>query len=697
MDDHVYVLNNGAIHHLDVNLLKWAFASLPFDLWQPLTWVSLAFDYHFWQLNPFGYHLTNILLHALNAAIVLLIADNIIRKIPALEERLCSVKFLYPMTLLLAGLLFGIHPLRVESVVWITERKDVLNGAFTFGALLFYLKHAELKSAGDERWITPSYLVSFSLFAFSLMAKPVSVVLPAMFLVVDWYPLGRWRKGEIWQLLIEKIPYFLISATISILTLYFASKNHILRPYDFLSPWQRLAVSGNAVFEYCSLLLFPVGITPLKLLPSPIPLVYTIKCSAVVLLLILSCGAARGRRWVPVTWACFLLPLIPVLAIFQNGDQAFAARYTYLPSLAPAIAAAALIGSSYVRMKRSTNRLKTRLTLAVISVYLMFFACMTYHLTRSWDDTESYWTRVLVVDPGAKPYVERGEYYSKVGRFSEAVGDYTRAIERADGAFRKYVYNIYAFRGEALRSSGRYEEAVRDFSTAIEMSPHRIYYFCRGRSLKALGRAKEAGEDFRIAGTAAGTVGYWYTDLSNSEIRIRLEKNPDDPDALAARAVAALRRRDYRVALADLDRALSLDSKRAVFYWDRSTVYFETGMSDRALDDCSAALHINPLYLEPYLRRAAIYAEGGYYSKAVDDLTTAIGIDKSSFEGYANRGLVLYRMGRPGDAIKDFDIALAINPESAETYYNRGLAHAASGAAGAADKDFRQARMLGYQ
>jgi len=695
MDDHIYVLNNVHIRQLDLNLLTWAFTALPIDLWQPLTWLSLALDYRFWGLNPFGYHLTTIVLHALNTALVLLIGDSIIRKIPELKEKLAAISYLYPLTLLLAGLLFGIHPLRVESVVWITERKDVLNGLFTFGAIFFYLQHGEQCPVGKDRFPGRNYLLALLLFALSLMVKPVSVVLPAIFLALDWYPLNRFQRGGIKRLFIEKVPFLLLSVSISVVTLYFASKNQILRPYDFLSPWQRLTVSGNAIFEYCRLLLLPIGISPLKLIPTPIPFAYTIKSLAVSGLFCAVIGGWK-KKWLPVTALCFLLPLLPVLAIFQNGEQALAARYTYLPSLAVSITAAALLGVAYKKLQQSTVRLQGAFAL-LVAAYLLFFLAMTFQLTRSWDDAESYWTRVLTVDPLAKPYFERGEYFSKVGRFSEAVSDYGKAIEKADGNFRRYVYNIYAIRGEALRSLGRHEDAVRDFSLAISLSPQRIYYFSRGQSLKALGRVREAEGDFRIAAGADGSIGYWYTDPSSGEISQRLEKNPDDAEALAARAVAAMRRRDYQPALPDLDRAISLDPGRDSYYWQRSTLHLETGRTEAALADCSSAIRLNPRHLDALLRRAALYAEKGENLRALDDLTAVIALNRSGFEGYANRGLVLYRLGRLAEAIKDLDAALAINPQSAETRYNRGAARSAAGDAALAEEDFRRAGELGYK
>ncbi|RII26160.1 MAG: hypothetical protein CXR31_10655 [Geobacter sp.] len=508
LDDPDYVLNNPLIRQLDGELFRAAFTQAHVGWWMPLTWISLAVDYHFWGLNPVGYHLTNILLHTVNTGLVVLIADRLYRHALPESLRKGNHRLLYPATLLLAGLLFGLHPLRVESVTWVTERKDVLNGLFSLGAVVCYLRYAE--RARESKGAGRLYVASLGFFICSLMAKSVSVVLPVMLLVLDWYPLGRWRQGvPVRQLLGEKLPFLVLSLLMSAATMYFTAQTQYLVSYDIFPFSQRLVVSGTAIVEYCRLLLVPVGIIPLFMIPDPIPFDYTVKAIVAGVICI---GIYLGRKhvWLPATWLTFIFPLLPVLAFFQNGDQAYAARFTYLPSLGPSIAAAGLLAVGYGRLAR-LSRWGGGLLVTAIMVLLMWYAGMTLRLIAVWDNPGTLWSRVIAVEPGAQAYKERGVYHYNTGNHAAAVDDFTQAISLVTSVWRPYVYNLYAYRGEALWAAGRYSEAIQDLTAAIDLNPRPSYYHYRGLSLQALGRGQDAAEDFRRAGPAPGSID-WYWD-----------------------------------------------------------------------------------------------------------------------------------------------------------------------------------------
>lgn len=504
-DDPDYVLENMAIRALDGSFILWAFSDAYNGWWMPLTWVSLAVDHHFWGVNPFGYHLTNILLHAVNAGLVVLLADQLLRN--GLVSRFKGT-MAYPALVLFAGLLWGIHPLRVESVAWVSERKDVLNGLFSLGAVLCYILHAKecadgSPGGGGRRY----YLLSLALFACSLMAKSVSVVLPALLLLLDWYPLNRVRQGRVKGILIEKIPFLILSLAMATATIHFASRSQYLVSYELFPFTQRLVVSGTALFEYCRLLLVPSGIIPLFMIPDPVPVSYAVK-AVIVGAVCFGIYAVRQRSWIPAVWLAFVLPLLPVLAFFQNGDQAYAARFTYLPSVAPSIAAAAMLGIGYGKLAAAASRYRFFLT-AIALVMLVWYAGVTVRLIAVWDNTGTFWSRVIEFEPGAQAYKERGWYRYSNGMYRQAIDDYTEAIRTVTSVWRPYLYNLYAYRGEALRAAGRYDEAVKDFTAAIERYPHPSYYYYRGAALQALGRQSEAEDDLRRGGPDPGLV-EWY-------------------------------------------------------------------------------------------------------------------------------------------------------------------------------------------
>lgn len=506
-DDPAFVLNNLVIRQFDTNLFVWSFSTVPAfsGIWIPLTWLSFAVDYHFWGLNPAGYHLTNILLHSVNVMLLVLIADRLCRR-AFLENS--SPSWLVNVALVSAGLFFGIHPLRVESVAWVTERKDVLNGIFTFGAILFYLQYVQEKGDARQSGAVRNFLLSLSCFLLSLMAKPVSVVLPVMLLVADWYPLDRLNKGNLKAVLLEKSPYFLIAAAVSLTTLFIASGNGgLLISMANFPLLERVVVSGNALFEYLRLMLLPFGIVQYDPLPPQIPYAYLIKgLLAVILIMVML--VSRSRILIAAT-LCFLLPLLPTLALFQNNDHAYAARYTYLPAAMPSIAVASAIVFAY-RKANGMRWVFMKWNIAVLTIAcLLFFAVMTVNLIGIWKDTGTFWTRIIEVRPMGRAYQERGLYHFKQRKFNLAIADFSKAIEIAFGLGMFDRYNLNAFRGEAFRETGQYEAAVEDFTYAISIAPRPAYFYRRGLALKALGRFEEADEDFSRAGTDKGPI-EWY-------------------------------------------------------------------------------------------------------------------------------------------------------------------------------------------
>jgi protein O-mannosyl-transferase len=526
LDDPFYITNNPLIRSLDIDALRRIFTEAHLGAWLPLTYVSLAVDYHFWGDNPTGYHLTNILLHAGNAALVVLLADRLLKngrglrvegREVSVEGREVSVEgrgmrtqmaglkdggYLYPGMLLLAGLLWALHPLRVESVAWAAERKDVLNGLFTLAAILAYIGFVRLKNSGMERrkWLG-TYLLSLFLFTLSLLAKQVSVTIPVILLLLDWYPLGRLGKGRLVPLLVEKIPFFAVALLIALVTIYFAVAEKMLSSIQDLPFYVRVLVSGNAIFEYCRLMLFPVGISPYFVLPKPLQYGYLVKTVVVVAVTLFMARFAARRQAAAATWFVFLILLLPMLAFVQAGDDlALAARYTYLPAIAPAIAVAAALVLFTGRLLSQGRRFLATVLLGTVAVFLAVSVGITLKLISVWKDTGSFWSRVIEIEPVGRAYGDRGVYYLINGKSAAAVDDFNAAIDIAAKAGVRSIFNLYAFRGVALSDTGRFSEAVADFDRAIALYPHPTYYQQRGAALKALGREAEAEDDFRRAG-----------------------------------------------------------------------------------------------------------------------------------------------------------------------------------------------------
>ncbi|ABB30827.1 TPR repeat-containing protein [Geobacter metallireducens RCH3] len=501
-DDPYYVIDNPGIRILDRQFIREAFTTSYLGWWMPLTWASFAIDYHFWGLDPLGYHLTNIVLHALNAGLVVLVADRLLRRWQG-EWSGGGTSFLYPAVLLLAGLLWGIHPLRVESVAWVTERKDVLNGVFALGSIFSYLCYADREDNG-RKGARSAYAVSLLFFLLSLMAKPVSVVIPAMLLVLDWYPLGRLSRENAVKRVAEKLPFFALALAVVAATITLASGESILVSFHVFPLYKRIILAGSSLFAYLRMAVFPVGLVNLYLLPRVFPASYYLAALGILALTCFCFFGWKRRPGLLAAWLLFVLPLAPVLGFLQNGSQAYADRFTYLPGVALSIGGAGLLGGMVSRCRGRSRQLVVALAVAAT----ILCGTVSYHLIGAWKNPETLWSRVIAVEPIGRAFYLRADYRQQKGRYLEAAADLADSIAIGERDGFPGVFNLHAMRGDALNRAGRYGDAVREFTTAINLKPVPEYFYHRGTALMALGRGEEAAADFREAGDATGPIAW---------------------------------------------------------------------------------------------------------------------------------------------------------------------------------------------
>jgi tetratricopeptide (TPR) repeat protein len=313
---------------------------------------------------------------------------------------------------------------------------------------------------------------------------------------------------EFLQLAVEKIPYFVLSAAAAILMLSNAYNMKALVKFDQFPMGSRIIASGNAVFEYVRLQLLPFDISPLHIIPSPIPAAYTVKTILIILVTVVILVLRKKYSWLTAAWCCFVIALVPILAVFQANPMSFAAHCTYLPSVFPGIIVAATLAEAYNKYAASFPYHKAAAILA--ASLLIFYGAMTQFHIGVWKDSETLWTRVIEIQPFDRPYFTRALHYVDVGRYQEAIDDYSVCLKFMTDDNNPDSFNLHAFRGEALAKAGRYEEAVRDFTAAIEAYPHQLYYYHRGMALREMGRAGEAEADLQRAGNARGQM-FWFT------------------------------------------------------------------------------------------------------------------------------------------------------------------------------------------
>jgi Flp pilus assembly protein TadD len=374
LDDPSYVTRNPMVlKGFTGEGVRWAFSSFEAANWHPLTWISHMADVSLFGLDPSPHHLMNLAHHLAAVLVLYLVMSILLGRI---------------WTPLLAVLPFGVHPLRVESVAWLAERKDVLAALCGMLALLAHVGHA--RRPGPVR-----YTLVVIAFALGLLAKPVLVTLPLVLLVVDVWPLGRHRlPGPAW-ILAEKVPLLLLAAVSSVLTYLAQRQGGMVKPLAVHPAGERVANALVSVARYLGKLLYPRELyLPYPMDPSllaPLPVLL-----AVLLLAAITLTALSFRRSLPsllAGWAWFSITLIPVIGLVQVGDQAMADRYSYLPS------AGLLLGLAGVLVPPGRSVLG-RTTLIGILLVDGAFLPATIRQTRLWRDDLSLHRHAVAADPG---------------------------------------------------------------------------------------------------------------------------------------------------------------------------------------------------------------------------------------------------------------------------------------------------------
>jgi len=381
-DDNRNFLENPAYRGLGWPQIRWMWTSFHLGHYVPLTWMTLGLDYELWGMNPVGYHLQNLLLHCANAVLVYVLARRVMT-LSGLDGEPGQLDAAAG----LAALLFAVHPLRVESVAWVTERRDMLSLLFCLVSVLCYCRSV-IPNERQRRW----YILSLVTFAMALLSKATSISLPAVLLVLNVYPLKRvgvhgsnGRSAR--AVFLELVPFAVLSVATAVLSIV------ALSPPPQLSFGGKLAVSAFSLTFYIWKSFAPSGLAPLYEMPKvvdPFATRYVVSYAVVVLTSAAAWGVRRRFPGATTAWVVFLVVLLPMLGAVQNGPQIAADRYTY--HAAPALAI--LAAGAAAQWRRVPLGLRWSLPVAILA--LLFG--LTWRQTEIWHDSERLWSRVLAVD-----------------------------------------------------------------------------------------------------------------------------------------------------------------------------------------------------------------------------------------------------------------------------------------------------------
>ena len=619
-DDFETIVENQNIRGFTWSLLRWMFTTFHLGHYQPLSWLSFSLDYLLWGLEPFGYHLTNILLHSANAVLFYFVTRRLLAiALPS------SGKVVLNLAAGFSALIFAIHPLRVESVAWATERRDVLSGFFLLLTVLSYLKavSAETDPRSWRSWIT----VAVVLYVLSLLSKASGMTLPLVLLVLDVYPLrrlgggaGRWVGESARWVWLEKLPFLLAATAAGAIALTAQETAGALVSAETHDLGGRIAQSLYGVTFYLGKTLFPRGLAPLYEIPHDIDLFHPrfVISSLVVFLSSLGFFMLRSR-WPAglACWLVYLLLLMPVSGIAQSGLQLVADRYSYLPCMAWAILlAAALPRFWWAENSQIARPLPAALLITVPLFALVGLGMLTWKQTEIWHDSERLWNYALVVSPSGMANLHVGRFVAQRGDLAEAEKYLRRAVEfnPQNDVFQSNLALI-------LARQGNLTEATDHFRRALEINPKDPATLNNmGIALAQQGRLDEAIEYFSRSLKIKPNDASGHTNMANlllnrgdlegatKHLRVAIEIDPADADNHNTLAIISAKRGDLAEATKYLRRVVELKPGDAATANNLAITLAQQGKLNEAAQYFEAALQIDPNFAEAHAGLARVLA-----------------------------------------------------------------------------------------
>ena len=484
LDDNEYVVENSLIRSLAPgNLWNMLVATGP-AYWHPLTWLSHAIDYYLFGDNPGGHHLTSLFLHGFNVFWVFLLCMYLLSRGDKAERTFSEAV----AVALFSALAFGLHPLRVESVVWAAERKDLLCAFFMFPAMLTYLKYADAELPADrKRW----YGWTLILFVLALMSKPMAVTLPLVLLLFDVYPLNRFRAGSQWlRLVIEKVPFFALSLLCGLLTLFAQNKAGAVMSVGTLSYTDRVLNAFHSGVFYLEKTLWPHPVVPFYPFPEQGFLMYLKATAFIALTVLLIVLWRRGQRVGLAVWLFFLITVSPVIGIVQAGEQAAADRFTYIPTVGFYLLAAMGLLQVWNKWRETSMKQGALIGISLVAlVSLILLSQLTHRQIPVWKNPGTLWQKVIKEFPGQTPksYRISGHYFMVQGQTKKAVGFYEQAIE----LFPRYV-EPYNDLGLFYMNQKNYEKAESYFKASLDVRRDAVVENNMGLLHLSQGQTKQA-------------------------------------------------------------------------------------------------------------------------------------------------------------------------------------------------------------
>ncbi|PIQ99287.1 MAG: hypothetical protein COV66_11930 [Nitrospinae bacterium CG11_big_fil_rev_8_21_14_0_20_45_15] len=599
-DDNGFIYNNPFITSLSLENLWTMATTFHYSNWQPLSWLSHAIDYQLFGLHPAGHHLTSVLFHCWNTFWVFLI----VREYLAYTcKKNLDVRVLW-QSALIAAFFFGLHPLRVESVAWVSERKDVLSTFLAFPVFLTYLRYVTAQEAKRKLfWMR----ISLVLFFLSLTAKPMPLTLPLILLLLDYYPFARWQKSsDLIPLIREKIPFFVLSLASVLITLLAQNQIGAIKNFEQIVLTRRIANAFQSLSSiYLEKSFWPVVLSPFYYYPRTYEGVWI---SVVLFLTISGLCYQSWRKEKPlfaIAWLYFLITLLPVIGIVQVGEQAAADRYTYFPSLCLSLLVGAGIYSARHTKITAQKIALDKIAIFAMSAVLVLFSTLTFKQVKVWEESLNFWEQVGKTNPerGAWTLARRGNVLLLRGQVDEAIQLFVEGLK-----YRPNDFYLHFSLGTAYTLKKKYVEAEKEYLKTMSISPNVASVH------NALGKLYAATGKLALA-----------------------EEN--------------------------LKKAIEITPRFPLAYLNLGELYLAQNRLQLAEDAFNTALKDHPASANAYDNLGTIYSRRKDYAKAEQYFQKAVKKDKIYFQAFIHLGELYTEIGEVGKAENAYRKVLEILPD----------------------------------
>ncbi len=546
-DDPVYVYQNPNIQAgITLKAVKWAFLSISCtSIWHPLTWLSHTLDWQLFGTNAGGHHLINLVFHVANTLLLFLVLKQ-------MTGALWSSAFV--------AALFALHPLHIQSVAWVSERKDVLSTFFWILTMWAYVRFANRPKIAN-------YLLVIVFLALGLMAKAMLVTLPFVFLLLDYWPLERLgTKRSLSRLLIEKIPLFAVVLTSCIVTFIAQKRGGAAHTLENCSFFVRMANASISYVQYIIKMIWPTHLAVFYPHPGQnVSILYAVVSAAVLLVItILILRSAGNHRYLLTGWFWYLGTLLPVIGLVQVGDQALADRYSYITLTGLFI----IIAWGMPELLAKWRYKKVALAVPAMLIVLVMAVC-TYFQLGYWRNSLTLFQHALdVTGDNYTMHLSISESLREQGRLDEAIYHCSEAVRIKPEGFMAHIRLGYI-----LRDAGRLDEAVGEYRKCLQIKP-------------------DDPNTLRILGTIVGQLGRFDEAVKYFTQALRIDPNSAEAHTNMGFALSCQGKLDE--AAAHLTEALRLDPDSALAHYHLGRILAQKGKIDQAIAHFKQAVQIDP-------------------------------------------------------------------------------------------------------